>query len=169
MSSPRHLRLVLLLLLVSARSPAQASPGFRLVGPLAPGTNTYLVDPSGTIVHTWPSTFQAGLGVYLDQDGTLLRCIRTTGAPAIGGVGGGVQRVALDGTVLWDYRYDGTSHWSHHDIEPMPNGNVLVVAWDLKTVADAIAAGRIPFNGTVFAPDSVIEVQPTGPTTGNIV
>ena len=82
-----------------------------------------------------------------------------------------MQRVALDGTVLWDFHYDGAAHWSHHDLEPMPNGNVLMIAWDNKTVAEAVAAGRDPalISGTVMRADSVIEVQPTGPTTGTIV
>jgi hypothetical protein len=148
----------------------QASPGHRLFGPLN-GTDTHLVDVAGTIVHTWPSTYLPGAGVYLLDDGTLLRTIKTAGGPAIGGAGGGVQKVALDGTVLWDFRYEGATHWSHHDVEPMPNGNVLMLAWDVKTDTEAIAAGRNPawISGTIFRPDSVIEVQPTGPTTGTIV
>jgi Arylsulfotransferase (ASST) len=166
----RHFSLVLVLLLVAEQSPAQASPGHRLLGGLA-STNTHLVDPAGTIVHTWPSTYLPGAAVYLDQDGTLLRCIKTMGAPTNGGTGGGVQRLALDGTVLWDFRYDGPVHWLHHDIELLPNGNVLMIAYDYKTMAQAIAAGRNPalFTANLFAPDAVIEVQPTGPTTGNIV
>jgi hypothetical protein len=169
-SAPRPLASSIALLLLAGLLSAQASPGFRLLGPMA-GTNTYLVDPSGTIVHTWPSTYLPGVAAYLLDDGTLLRTIKTPGAPTNGGTGGGVQRLALDGTILWDFRYDGTAHWSHHDIEPMPNGNVLMIAYDYKTVAQAVAAGRNPslFTGTVFAPDSVIEVQPTGPTTGTIV
>ena len=53
----------------------------------------------------------------------------------------------------------------------MPNGNVLLVAWDLLTDADAIAAGRNPalITGTEWFPDAVYEVQQTGPTTGTIV
>lgn len=53
----------------------------------------------------------------------------------------------------------------------MPNGNVLLLAWDLLTVADAIAAGRDPalITGTDWLPDAVLEIQPTGPTGGTVV
>ena len=27
---------------------------------------------------------------------------------------------------------------NYHDVEPMPNGNVLLIAWELKTAAEAI-------------------------------
>jgi Arylsulfotransferase (ASST) len=169
---PSHRVLVtaLVMLAIVSACAGQAAHGFRLFGPLT-GTDTHLFDPAGNIVHTWPSTYLPGVGVYLLDDGSLLRTIRTPNGPSIGGVGGGVQRVALDGTVLWHFRYDGPAHWSHHDVEPMPNGNVLMIAWQNKTVAQAIAAGRDPalITGTVMRPDSVIEVQPTGPTTGTIV
>ncbi len=151
---------------------AQGPPtGFRLYGPLG-GTDTHLVDASGTVVHTWRSTFRPGLGVHLLPDGSLLRTIRTRMTPGMTpGSGGGVQRLAFDGTVLWDYRYDGPGVMSHHDIEPMPNGNVLLIAWEDRTPAEAIAAGRDPalITGPVFRPDHIVEVQPTGPTSGTIV
>jgi hypothetical protein len=150
---------------------AQLAPGFRLFGPLD-GMDTYLVDVNGTIVQTWSSAFTPGVGHYLDPaDGTLLRTIRTPGAPTIGGAGGGIQRIGLDNTILWQFQYDGPLHWTHHDIELLPNGNVLLIAWDNKTIADAVAAGRNPAlnAGTVFRADSIIELQQTGPTTANVV
>src|SRR5690606_25527381 len=134
-----------------------------LFGPFG-GTDTLLVDRSGTVVHTWPSAHKPGAGVYLLEDGTLLRAINL-GVGGGGGAGGGVQRVALDGTVLWDYRFQAPASLSHHDIEPMPNGNVLLIVWHDKTAAEAIAAGRDPATipGVLFRPDYVVEVEPTGP------
>jgi hypothetical protein len=151
-------------------SVAQVSPGFRLFGPVA-GTDTHLVDTNGVIVHTWPSPLPAGAGVYLLDDGTLLRTGKTAGGPGIGGVGGAVLRIDLDGTILWEFHYSNAQHWLHHDVEPLPNGHVLMLAWQNKTVAQALAAGRDPalVSGTVMRPDSVIEVKPTGPFTGTIV
>lgn len=163
--------LSLVLALGALPAPGQTpAPGLRLFG-ASNGTTTRLVDTNGSTVQTWTSAFTAGLAVELDEDGTLLRCIRTPGAPMIGGAGGGVQRLGLDSTVSWDFRYDGPAHWSHHDLEILPNGNVLIIAWENKTVAQAVAAGRNPalIAGTTVRVDHVIEVQPTGPTTGNIV
>ncbi len=148
------------------------SPGFRLLDPVN-STTTYLIDTNGAIVHSWPSAYLPGVSVRMLDDGSLLRSIRTGTLPDanIGGTGGAIQRVAFDGTVLWEFHYQGPGVMSHHDIHGMPNGNVLMIAWEDKTVAQAIAAGRNPafIAGNVFRPDHVIEVQPTPPLGGTIV
>jgi len=103
-------------------------------------------------------------------NGTILRSIKTV-IQGEGGSGGGVQKVLWDGTIVWDFRYDTNGNLSHHDIMPLPNGNVLMIAWETKTRAEAIAAGRNPHNvtGNGVMPDQIIEVKPTGPTSGDVV
>jgi len=159
-------------LLAAPRLSAQGAPapGMRLYGESA-SQQAHLVDTSGAIVHTWNSSFQPGLGVYLMDDGSLLRAIRVPSSITTSGRGGGIQRMAFDGTLLWDYRYDGPGFLSHHDIEPLPNGNVLLIAWEDKSIAEAVAAGRNPalISSSVFRPDHIVEVMPTGPTSGAIV
>ena len=165
---------VVALVLATAASAQVSSPapGHRLYSP-RPGGATNLVDKTGTIVHTWDNAYTVGIAVYMKGDGKLMRAILTNSTSplaALRGGGGGVQELAFDGTVLWDFRYDTGTELSHHDIEPLPNGNVLMIAWETKTTAEAIAAGRNPalITGDSY-PDHVIEVQPTGPTTGTIV
>ena len=154
-------------LLAASLPAAQLSPGHRLISPLG-GTDTYLVDNTGASIHTWTSSFTVGVAVYMKPDGNLLRTIRTVGGG--GGFGGGLQELTLDGTLVWDFRYDSGGVLAHHDISPMPNGNVLMIAWEDFTPAQAIAAGRDPaITSDTFMPDHVIEVRPTGPTTGEIV
>jgi len=133
-------------------------------------TKTYLIDSTGTVNHTWSSNYAPGEAVCWLGDGTILRTIKT-GVPGYGGAGGGVQRVLWDGTVVWDFRYDTHGDLSHHDIMPLPNGNVLMLTWETKTRAEAIAAGRNPnsFGGDTFTSEHIIEVKPTGPTFGSIV
>jgi len=156
--------------LLAAWLPAQEPyPSLRLYGDMF-GTTTHLVDSSARIVHPWNSSFRPGLSVYMDADGTLLRTIDVGNPGVPGGGGGGLQRLAFDGTVLWDYRNSGNGVWSHHDIEPLPNGNVVMIAWEKKTHQVAIAAGRNPalIQGELW-PDHLIEVKPTGPMSGEIV
>jgi len=131
---------------------------------------TYLIDNTGTVNHTWTSNYLPGESVRWLGDGTILRTIKTEVHPS-GGDGGGVQKVLWDGTIEWDFRYDTNGNLSHHDIMPLPNGNVLMIAWETKTRAETINAGRNPdsFLGEKFRPDHIIEVKPTGPTSGNIV
>jgi hypothetical protein len=133
-------------------------------------TTTYLIDNTGTVNHTWSSDYAPGEAVRWLGNDTILRTIKT-GIHGYGGAGGGVQKVLWDGTIVWDFRYDKNGNLSHHDIMPLPNGNVLMIAWETKTRTEAINAGRNPntFIGDTFLPDHIIEVKPTGPTTGDIV
>ena len=59
----------------------------------------------------------------------------------------------------------------HHDVEPMPNGNVLMIAWEHKDGEAAFRAGRDPraLGEKGLWPDVVFEVEPTRPSGGNIV
>jgi len=145
-------------------------PGHRLFCPIS-STTTYLLDAQGSAVHSWTSAFPPGVGLELSADGSLLRTINPPGGYDIGGEGGGIQRLAFDGSLVWDYSYDGPGVLQHHDIEELPNGNVLMIAWEEKTAAQAIAAGRNPalLGGPLFLPEHVVELLATGPTTGAIV
>jgi len=129
---------------------------------------TYLIDRDGIVKHTWSSNFFPGESVYMLENGTILRSIKIslTG----GGSGGGIQKIAWNNQLLWDYRFYSTTYLSTHDIEPLPNGNVLLLAWELKTRDETIAEGRN--SNTIqdsFKPYFIVEVRPTGPTTGEIV
>jgi hypothetical protein len=120
---------------------------------------------------SWASSYFPGVAVWWLGDGTILRTIRTGSGGGYGGSGGGVQKVEWDGTVIWDFRYNTNGDLSHHDVKSLPNGNVLLIAWETKTRTEAIAAGRNPsyVSNNGFWPDHVIEVQPTGPSSGDIV
>jgi hypothetical protein len=50
----------------------------------------------------------------------------------------------------------------------MPNGNVLMVAWELRSVEEAIQAGRQDIS-IDMKPTYLAEVEPAGPTGGTIV
>ena len=47
-----------------------------------------------------------------------------------GGVGGGVQLVDWNNNILWDFVLSNEQYQHHHDVEPMPNGNILMIAWE---------------------------------------
>jgi len=153
----------------SSQRDGRTIDGQILFAPLY-GTTTYLIHNTGVINHTWSSSYTPGAATYWLGDGTILRTIKV-GFSGSGGSGGGVQKVQWDGTIVWDFRYNTNGHLSHHDIKTLPNGNVLMIAWETKTRAEAIAAGRNPIliTGNTFMPDHVIEVEPTGPTSGTIV
>ncbi len=136
----------------------------NLFAPLG-STNTYLMDNDGNIVYTWASNYPPGNSVYLLENGNLLHTGNTRSENfETGGAGGIVQEITLDGTVVWTYEYDTPQARLHHDVEPLPNGNVLMIAWELKTEAEAIAAGRNPGliqDGELW-PDHIIEIDQNG-------
>ena len=150
--------------------PLNFSEGQFLYSPMW-STTTYLRYADGSLNHSWTSGYFPGVAVWWLGDGTILRTIRTGDGGGAGGSGGGVQKVEWDGTIVWDFRYNTNGDLTHHDVKSLPNGNVLLIAWETKTRTEAIAAGRNPsyVSSQGLKPDHIIEVQPTGPTSGEIV
>jgi hypothetical protein len=133
-------------------------------------SNAYLLDTTGAVYHTWTfgSTSKTGYSTYMMPGGKLVRSIMHSGNSFNGGgITGGVQIVDYSGTVLWDYVCSSSTFCMHHDICPMPNGNVLLIVYESKTAAEATQAGCSQ-SITIWS-EKIIEVQPTGATTGNIV
>src|ERR1043165_5139512 len=93
------------------------------------GTTAYLIDTNNVVFHSWtfPATAKTGFSTYLLSGGTLLRAVARAGNSFTGGpICGEVQKLDWNGNVLWDYVYSATNYCTHHDICPMPNGNVLL-------------------------------------------
>jgi len=127
-------------------------------------TDTYLMNDQGVAVYTWESDYTPGNSVYLLENGNLLRTGTIKGMSfKAGGSGGIVQEIAPDSSIVWEYQYANDQVQQHHDIEKMPNGNILMIAWEYKSQVEVIAAGRNPnlLNDGELWPDHVIEVDPT--------
>jgi hypothetical protein len=145
--------------------------GVNLFSPIN-STETYLMDNNENIINMWTSSYTPGNSVYLLEDGTLLRTANT-GSTTFdeGGAAGRVEQYDWEGSLIWAYDYDTSEHRSHHDIEVLPNGNILMIAWEKKTEAEALAAGRsadLLDDGELW-PDCIIEVAPAGSYGGTIV
>jgi hypothetical protein len=125
-----------------------------------------LINNDGLVVHEWHPGSTPGLMGYLRGNGNLLRSSRLASGPI--GSSSAIEEFDWDGNLLWKYEFNQAVYQPHHDIEPLPNGNVLVTAWEYKTAAEAIAAGRNPLVAGVVWPDVIIELQPTPPTAQNV-
>ncbi|MBK9449831.1 MAG: aryl-sulfate sulfotransferase [Bacteroidetes bacterium] len=135
---------------------------------------TYLVENCGLRVHEWNSAFQPGMMAYLRPDGTLLRSGRdwSNGSFASNGGNGGYFEI-LDwwSQQLWLYKVSDSRHLAHHDFAALPNGNVMVLAWEKFDFSEAKLAGR----DTTTMPDGEIwsealyELQPIFPDSAKIV
>ncbi len=150
----------------------QAGPGYVLFAPLLSGT-TYLVDSEANVVHTWQSQFAPGGSVYLLDNGHLLRTGRAWDVPVFkgGGQAGRIQEFTWDGELVWDYLLATEQRLTHHDIAPLPNGNILAIAWELKTEDETRRAGRLPDRTPEKGlwPDMVLELEPLPPDDARVV
>ena len=138
-------------------------PGYVLFTPFLSDI-TYLVDREGRVVHVWKSDFAPG-SEYLLEDGHLMRGVRLPEVPRFsgGGQGGRIEKLSWDGELTWFFELADESRLLHHDFQPMPNGNILAIAWEAKQPEEAQAAGRAPelIPRAGLWPDLIIEIQPT--------
>ncbi len=164
----KHL-LILAILLITFNSIKAQQPydGFTLYN-TGNSKNTYLIDINNNIVHSWNSQYSVANTVYLLETGEILRTGRLPGAQLNGGASGGViEKIDWSGNVTWYFEYSSSTYLLHHDIAHLPNGNVLAIAWEVKSSSEAIQAGRSSSNS--IWPLHIIEVEPTGASGGNIV
>ena len=159
-----------------AIQPAASSDGYTLFAPMG-SKDTLLVDMQGNIVKTWHGKDQSSGAVYLLNNGNLLRSVSPgkgeVRTPFIGkGITGGIiQEVSPRGQIVWEYTYVSDKVRQHHDIAPLPNGNVLLLAWELKTESAIEAAGGSVRNhpdGKIWT-EHIVEVRKSGPRSGYIV
>ena len=148
----------------------QAFDGYTLIAPTAYG-NTYLIDNCGRVVKQWESNYPPGLVAYLLENGDLLRTARINGQFLGGGQGGRIERYNWNGNLIWSYNYASADFHQHHDIAYMPNGNILLLAWEKKSAAEAVQAGRNPANLNALGlwTETIVELQPSGPNSAEIV
>lgn len=138
--------------------------GFVLFGPKYNNT-TYLIDKCGNQQFSWNSNYKAGGSVKLLTNGNLLRsCVYENNSPITGGgAGGRIEAIQPDQLIAWSIDLSNDSIRQHHDYEQLPNGNVIMIIWELKSMQQALQQGR---DSSLISPsglwvDYVIEYNPT--------
>ncbi len=63
-----------------------------------------------------------------------------------------------ESNVVWSTTIASDSVLSHHDAEVLPNGNILVLAWEAKTAIQAHALGRTSIDGETLWADAIYEI-----------
>ena len=154
--------------------------GYTLFSPMASDTS-YLIDQHGREVHSWTSpNGYTGLSSYLLEDGDLLRPVNLgnnqPGEFSAGGSMGGFERISWGGELEWFWTYSSETYRSHHDIEPLPNGNILIIAWEYRNATEAEEKGKNlggesskAIGTTSVWPDKVLEIKPVGNDDAEIV
>ena len=153
--------------------PRDAYRGYTLITNVS-GHDSRLIDMEGRVCHVWHSDEGIGYAYLLPNGHLLLR----TGPAAeevsflsrperellpIGGrtVAGAILELDWDSNVVWEYRYP----LLHHDFERLPNGNTLVLTWEMmpddltRQVKGGHESGH---GGDGMLGDTVREVTPEG-------
>ncbi len=148
--------------------PSRSAEGYNLIYPHNQ-PNVFLLNNCGEIVHEWEdeADFRPGNTAYLLDNGNIFKAKRpasVAGNPIWAGGGGGtVELRDWDNQLLWTYTMNDALQRFHHDMAPMPNGNILMIAWELKTKTEALAAGRDTalLSQDNLWPEKIVEINPT--------
>jgi hypothetical protein len=138
---------------------ANVSDGYTLFTP-SWSNNVFLIDNCGELVNEWKFGEIPGAVCYLLENGNLLRAGKDT-----------IEIRDWDDSRVWHFALNANLGVNqHHDIEILPNGNILCLLTDNISSSDMFDLGK----DTVSVPgliklDRVIEIQPVGLDSAFIV
>ena len=130
---------------------------------------THLIDNDQNIINSWSHDTSPASIAYLTPDSILyVPCRLPDELGSRQPVGGRFKKMNWDGDIIWDYNLPSEICVPHHDIEVLPNGNILAICSETRTQQEAIAAGRQNINGSMTL-DMIVEIEPVGVDDANIV
>lgn len=160
-----------IILLVSSLNVHSQTPtlGLRFIDPgvtegytlFTPEVNNfvYLINNCGEKINEWEFSELPGATCYLLENGTLLRAGKDS-----------LEIRDWNNNLIWSYPTTANGIKQHHDIEPLPNGNILCVVSDKYTIDEITEHGRNPaLTSSNFRLDKVVEIEPVGTNDANIV
>lgn len=132
--------------------------GYVLISPFN-SSNTYLIDNCGLVVNQWGGGVLPQLSTYLNTQGDMVGISYNF-----------IQRHNWGGDLVWSVNLTSLNLSNHHDMELMPNGNILIIAGQDYSSSEAINNGRdsttIVYAGNV---DGIVEIQPIGSDSATVV
>jgi len=177
------LKYIILIFAISNLLSQDVYGGYTLFTPGGGGSGssatTYLKDVDNTNYNTWSHSNGPASMPYLypgDESGfenTLLYypCRSSNPTMESGGVGGKVIIYNWEGDELWNYQLSNNDYQHHHDIDVLPNGNILMVAWERLYSSTWQALGRTSVDNSLnqMWTTAIFEIQPDLQTGGSEV
>ena len=146
---------------------AQSFNGYALYN-LQNQNTTYLIDDAGNIAHSWSCSSSCNYAVLLKDNGNIVRGTKYSSNQLNGAaIGGRIEELDENANVVWEYVYSNSDYCSHHDITLLPNGNVILTAWEVKSSAELTQAGYDNASSDKW-PTHFVELQQNG-TSADIV
>mgnify|MGYP001243380534 FL=1 len=168
--------MILFYIIIISLIQGEVSDGYTLFSPLpnqnTSGTNTtYLIDNSENIINTWSHDCTPVTISYILPDSSIVVPCTQSEVDGLGGgglAGGRILKLSWDGIVLWDDIFAQSHFQPHHDIEPLPNGNILFISYERKTLEEALSLGRESVTDEIW-PSYIIELEQVGLDSSRIV
>lgn len=147
--------------------PDLAVEGYNLIYP-EEQSSVYLLNNCGEVVNSWndPTQGRPATVARLLENGNLLRSktnASLTGTTfGTGGAGGIIELLDWNGEVLWSYTLADSLRRQHHEVFPMPNGNILLIAWEKKSLEEILETGFDTLTHTQreIWSDFILEINP---------
>lgn len=134
----------------------------------------HFLDENGKIVDSWNFTRQPVGNPKFTANGEVVAVFkafplqRQTGQATSEYV---IQIYRGDRDVYWTFGLSKEAGVIHHDVARLPNGNVLALVWEHRTVEEWLEAGvdpdQIKPEGCFV--DAIWEIEPTGKQSGRVV
>jgi hypothetical protein len=157
------------LLLLTFTGKAQQWNGLTYYSNMGSSTG-YLIDTASTVVKTY--TYTGGgtaYSTYFMPGGNFVRSVQNPGNVLTGGgMSGRLQKLDYNGNLLWQWTYSSSTYCTHHDHCVMPNGNILVICYDVKSQTDLQNAGCTA-NLSSIRSEKIMELQPVGSNSAIVV
>jgi hypothetical protein len=140
--------------------------GYTFFSPFS-GTKSWMVNNCGELINVWDRDFRPGLSAYFLDNGLMMRTYKPNPIGPFNSASnsGGIELVDWDNNTVWSYELNNSEEISHHDAVYMPNGNILLLTWELVYEDELVELGRDPaeiaFQGFMWS-ERIIEVKPVG-------
>ena len=123
-------------------------------------TYSYLINKEGYKLWEWNFDTTSGNDLEILENGNIIGLFKAPN-PSIdfGGFGGSAKLIDSNGNTIWEFTVSDENFIAHHDVEMLPNGNVLMMVWERITNQTAVQNG-VDFNTDIFA-EKIIEVNPS--------
>lgn len=120
---------------------------------------SFLVNKQGQKVYSWEFEDRLGNDLEILPDGRLLGIFKDENAEiTFGGYGGIIKIINPDNSIAWEFNYSSTDFIAHHDVEMLPNGNVLILVWERINEDEAEQQGAVA-SQDLFA-EKLMEINP---------
>ncbi|MGJ3240542.1 MAG: aryl-sulfate sulfotransferase [Anaerolineae bacterium] len=144
----------------------QVETGYVLISPIQ-SKEILLLANDGRMINKWDSDYYLGASSYLLDNGNVLRTVSIPDNPfgfdgQWGFVSGGLQEQTWNGELVWSFELYSDEIIGHHDIEILPNGNILWILFERFSADEAVATGYnpelLPEEGEIWS-EKIVEID----------